>query len=106
MNKKFMIVALMAALSTVGYAFDTVGGKVQNVSGEAVWGAATIDEFNKNLNSVVDATDANFVEVQSKLNGKLDKTEADKFATKDEVAKVETGLNSLKDQVSLSLIHI
>ena len=100
MNKKFMIVALMAALSTVGYAFDTVGGKVQNVSGEAVWGAATIDEFNKNLNSVVDATDANFVEVQSKLNGKLDKTEADKFATKDEVAKVETGLNSLKDQVS------
>ena len=69
MNKKFMVVALMAALSTVGYAIS-LEEQVNN-NKTAITGLSTIV------------------------------TEIDnKFATKDEVAKVETGLNSLKDQVS------
>ena len=35
MKRKLLFVSLVAALSTVGYAFDTVGGKVQNISGKA-----------------------------------------------------------------------
>ena len=44
MNKKFMVVALMAALSSVGYAYDPVGSTEQNITGTVTsWGDRTFE---------------------------------------------------------------
>ena len=93
MNKKFMVVALLAALSTVGYAYDTVGGNVLNLNTteHGTWNQTTIDKINSNVNSIVSKTDENFNKVQGQLNQKVNKDEVytktevnNTFATKTE----------------------
>ena len=105
MNKKFMVVALLAALSTVGYAYDTVGGNVLNLNTteHGTWNQTTIDKINSNVNSIVSKTDENFNKVQGQLNQKVNKgevytkTEVDNtFASKDQ-------LNSAVDKINKDL---
>lgn len=101
MNKKFMVVALLAALSTVGYAFDSVGGNVENLNNtnHGTWNQTTIDKINSNVNSIVSKTDENFNKVQEQLNQKVNK---DEVYTKTEVNNTfakQDELDSLKTQV-------
>ena len=105
MNKKIMVVALMATLSTLGYAFETVGGNVENLNttNHGTWNQTTMDKINSNVNSIVSKTDENFTSVQNQLNNKVNKddvytkTDADnKFASKDQ-------LNSAVDKINKDL---
>ena len=74
MNKKFMVVALMATLSTVGYAYDSVGGNVLNLNTteHGTWNQTTIDRINSNVNSITSKTDENFNKVQGQVNTNRD----------------------------------
>ena len=115
MNKKFMVVALLAALSTVGYAFDysdlesgtsghvgvskadKVFGEIQNeLNGKVSYGDLAAVEADK------DAIRNEVVAVDGKVNGlhdKLDAVEADKDAIRNEVAAVDGKVNGLHDKL-------
>ena len=103
MNKKFMLVALMAALSTVGYAGNfklpnnSVGGPLNAV--------VQVDKTNENFGAVSNAING----LQDEVAGKADandvytKEEADnKFVAKDDLDAdfaTQEELDSLKNQV-------
>ena len=99
MNKKFMVVALLAALSTVGYAYDSVGGNVENLNdtNHGTWNQTTINKINSNVNSIVSKTDENFGKVQGQLNQKVNK---DEVYTKTEVNNTFATKGELKDEVT------
>ena len=92
MKKKLFMVALMAALSTIGYGFEypngdtmgnsTVGGKVENLNSlDKNFDSWEVrDKINGNINSIVEATDKNFNTVKdgiTSLEGKLDGLKTD-----------------------------
>jgi len=92
MKKKLFVVALMAALSTIGYGFEypngdtmgnsTVGGKVENLNSlDKNFDSWEVrDKINGNINSIVEATDKNFNTVKdgiTSLEGKLDGLKTD-----------------------------
>ena len=90
MNKKFLVVALMAALSTVGYAFnhgdinyaDTEfadAGKVDKVFGEIqteLDGKASQTEVDA-IQGALEGANKEFDKINSKLDGKASQTEVD-----------------------------
>ena len=116
MKKKLFVVALMAALSTVGYGFEypngdtmgnsTVGGKVENLNSiDKNFDSWEVrDKINGNINSIVEATDKNFntvkdgiTSLEGKLNQKVDKTELDSI--KNEIGNLTDFRNETSEAV-------
>ena len=118
MNKKFMVVALMAALSTVGFAYELPhldAGATDNS------GKIGVTKGNENFNSLAGAVDTleKFQEVTSEQVGNLvNKTDEleetvkgheDKLTSLDGKVEGITGeilLQFLERRLDLSLIHI
>ena len=94
MNKKFMVVALMAALSSVGYAANAI-----ELSGK-------YDQDYKTIQDKFEAVEADKDAIRNELNdkvggiqNKLDAVEADKDAIRNEVAAVDGKVNGLHDKL-------
>ena len=65
MNKKFLVVALMAALSSVGYAFEYTGiGSIAEGEGKGNSSIAGINNPDKHLGAI----DGNFNQVKDEMN--------------------------------------
>ena len=94
MKKKFLVVALMAALSTVGYAANAI-----ELSGK-------YDQDYKTIQDKFEAVEADKDAIRNELNdkvggiqNKLDAVEADKDAIRNEVAAVDGKVNGLHDKL-------
>ena len=98
MNKKFLVVALMAALSSVGYAYDPVGtnqegnNKIPSIAGIDNNFTAVQNDVDKINNSLAGQN-----QVIDGLNNQIGNLANDFIANKDEQANIDAGQNQVID---------
>ena len=80
MKKKFLVVALMAALSTVGYAYDTVWESTADKPA-----IPNIADINNNFTAVQNDVNSLAGKIESNTNALAGKADADKVYSKTEV---------------------
>ena len=94
MKKKFLVVALMAALSTVGYAANAI-----ELSGKYDQDYETIQDKFEAVEADKDAIRNELNDKVGGIQNKLDAVEADKDAIRNEVAAVDGKVNGLHDKL-------
>ena len=109
MNKKFMVVALMAALSTVGYAFDYsdlesgTSGHVGVSKAEEVFGEIQTELNGKaDIDFVTSQVDKAYNDLSGEVNGKLEgKVDTEDFNRLDnEVGQITSGVEAMKGDLN------
>ena len=98
MNKKFMIVALMAALSTVGYAYDTVWESTADRPA-----IPNIADINNNFTAVQNDVNSLAGKIESNTNALAGKADADNVYDKTyidtEISKINGTMENIEGKV-------